>query len=129
MDQEQLAAPFREGEEEREQRGAEEQPGRDADMDRRGTGGRTQNEETRDHHHVEHEDVLEGERVGELQEHEPGQEEDERKPDSQPNSGRDGEQRARRPECEPRRECSPRDGAQPLDRMRPIAVRVADVVD
>src|SRR5258707_500480 len=62
--EQELAAPFREGEEEREQPRAEEQPGRDADLNCRGAGGGAQDEERGDRRHVEDDDVLETERVG-----------------------------------------------------------------
>jgi len=62
-DEHQLTPPFRQREEERQERGAEQQPRRDAHVDRLRSRRRANHEERADHEHIEQDDVLERECV------------------------------------------------------------------
>ena len=73
-DQHELGAALAEREEEREQRRADEQPGRDPDVDRIGARRRADDEERRDRHHVDQHECFRPERVGGLQRDEAGEE-------------------------------------------------------
>ena len=61
----QLRPPLAQGEEEREQEGADQEPGRNLRLDAGRAGHRAQHEAHRHDHHVEQEDALEPEGVGE----------------------------------------------------------------
>ena len=99
-------------------------------MDGRRARGGAQDEQRRDHSDVQNDDLLEGERVGDLQEHE-----------RQPGRGRTETEaparaRARRRAASAEaasalraEQGAARDRTEPLHGMQPVAVGVADVVD
>ena len=129
-DEHELAAALCQREEEREQRGAEQEPRRDPHLHRRRSRRRADDEQPADRHHVEQHDVLERERV--------------RRPEARrrcrgtgstaspsgaTSSTAEKSSTAASASAQPWRKLAARDRPRALDRMHAVVRRVADVVD
>ena len=125
----QLVAALSQGEIEREEEGAADQPGRDLRAHGSGTRRRAEDESTGDHQHVEDEDALEAGRVcrarAEIQ-----REDDERGARERRRSCHPGEgEHARCTDGHGDRQPSRGNGAEALGRMMSVLAAIEDIVD
>ena len=128
-DEHELATPLAESEEERQQRGADEEPRRDADVDRVGAGRGADDEEPGDRHHVDEHHVLERRRVRDLERDEAGQQRHRGRAQEGRAADRSGGEKARGGERRPWRELATRKRPPPLHRVAAVVLDVPHVVD
>jgi hypothetical protein len=128
-EQHQLVTALGEGEEESQERGAENQPARDVDVDRRRAGENAQHEARRDRHHVEDDDMFQHDRVEEIERQVRGEQQDESRAEREREGSGAGDQHRGGGRRDAGCELAGGNRPQPLDRMLAILGAITQVVD